>query len=538
MKMKSVSPISRLFALIFVLLTACSSTTFEAKKTQASSLNPWPSIQDHLALQQETHRNEIKPYLTYYCQHAYQIEKTFNQTLPTLAYVSKQTHQANIPSEIAFMPYIESHFSQTAHSRTGALGLWQMMPGTASGFGLRINWWVDQRMDLQASTRSALSYLRYLYDYFNHDWLLAIAAYDAGEGTVKKAIKRNKKNHKPTDFWSLSLPAETKAYVPKILALSAIIAQPQQCHLTLPSDYEPLEPVTIPHQISFETIAQLADIHINRLNHYNRHFLHQITERQQPEQTIMLPSAYANRLKKNLKDQPKNHIEWRHHQVKSGDTLNQIAKTFKTSSQTIQKVNHLQSLTIQPGQDLLIPAFAHASTPLIDTPTMSQHNYHEKGPKQLIYTIKSGDTLSSIAAPYPITPAMIRYWNPNTSRAPLKPNHKLVLWLPRISHYDHYTVVSGDTLSQIAQRFGVSVKSLLAINPLGKKAMIHPGQQLKVPISETNQGKHPSYYTVRKGDSLSSIAHRHHIRVAQLIDWNDLTENSIIHPGQQIVIFR
>ena len=207
------------------------STSFSA---YAADYGLWRRVQNNFTFTPSQVRPEVKPYQRYYCQHAYQIEKTLSRHTPLFAYIFEQTQQAHMPSEIAFIPYIESHFNHKAHSRTGALGLWQMMPGTASGFGLRINWWVDQRMDLHTATQSALSYLHYLYNYFNHDWLLAIAAYDAGEGTVKKAIHRNRQAHKPTDFWSLSLPKETKAYIPKLLGLTEVIKNPQHCNPSTP----------------------------------------------------------------------------------------------------------------------------------------------------------------------------------------------------------------------------------------------------------------------------------------------------------------
>ncbi len=496
----------------------------------------WHRVQSNFKLTHAQVRAEIKPYQRYYCQHAYQIEKTLSQNTALFSYIFEQTQQAHMPSEIAFIPYIESHFNHKAHSRTGALGLWQMMPGTASGFGLRINWWVDQRMDLHTSTQSALSYLHYLYNYFNHDWLLAIAAYDAGEGTVKKAIRRNRQSHKPTDFWSLSLPKETKAYIPKLLGLAEVIKNPQQCKLRLPHSNTELTAIEVPQQSTFEEIAQLTKISVQHLATYNPHFLHRITERHQPKQTLILPKTYANRLKGHLTS-PKA-IHWRHHEVKANETLSQIAQYYHTSTELIQKSNHLHNATIKKGDDLIIAANANHLSQLPTIPKIINHSFHGKGPKQLIYTIQKGDTLSSIAAPYPVNPAMIRYWNPKTSRSPLKPNQNLVIWLPRINHYDHYVVAEGDTLGHIAQRFGVTIKAIQSINSIRNPHTIKPGSTLKIPIAESNQATHLIHYTVRKGDALSSIAHHHHITLSQLMDWNELQPDSMIHPGQQLIIFR
>jgi membrane-bound lytic murein transglycosylase D len=149
----------------------------------------------------------------------------------SIYYVLEEAHKRGIPAEIALLPMVESDYNPTKTSPVGAKGLWQLMSGTASGFGIRTNSWYDGRRDVVASTHAALNYLQYLHDMF-HDWLLAVAAYNSGEGRVMNAIKRNQRLGKPTDFWSLKLPQETQQYVPKLLALAAILANPKAYGLT------------------------------------------------------------------------------------------------------------------------------------------------------------------------------------------------------------------------------------------------------------------------------------------------------------------
>ena len=216
----------------------------------------------------------MKSHYKQYCKHAYQIEQTLDETLPTLATIAQIGVKDDLPSELILLPYIESHYNPEAYSRTGAAGLWQIMPGTASGLGLRVNWWTDQRKNMLTSTEAALSYLDYLFHYFDENWLLAIAAYDSGEGTVKAAIRRNKRAHKPTDFWSLPLPKETRAYIPRLLALSEIIQHPEHCDLTLPAeDVTPLTKVNIPMQLTMDELAQGAHMSTDSIAAFNPQYL-------------------------------------------------------------------------------------------------------------------------------------------------------------------------------------------------------------------------------------------------------------------------
>ena len=180
---------------------------------------------------------------------------------PYLHYIVSELDKRNMPMEIALLPVVESGFKPYVYSRSGAACLWQFMPATGKVFGLEQNGWYDGRRDIVASTDAALDYLQKLHGYFG-DWQLALAAYNAGEGTVGRAIKRNKKAGKDTDFWSLDLPAETTAYVPKLMAVSHLVFQPGQYGLTLkPLDNKPVFAVVgTGSQIDLALAAKLADI--------------------------------------------------------------------------------------------------------------------------------------------------------------------------------------------------------------------------------------------------------------------------------------
>ena len=215
------------------------------------------------------------------------------------------------------IPFVESKYEVFAYSSAGAVGIWQLMPGTATGQGLKINWWYDGRRDLMTSTRAALDYLSYLYEFFNQDWLHAIAAYDAGEGTIYNAIKRNRQQAKQTDLWHLSLPKETQRYIPKLLAISAIIADPETYGVELPlvSSDPYFSVIDIKQQIDMQHAANLADIPILTLRYLNPGFKRWATDPLGPHQLI-IPIAQSEQFIKRTKQlSQQNYTPWYHHVV-------------------------------------------------------------------------------------------------------------------------------------------------------------------------------------------------------------------------------
>lgn len=191
---------------------------------------------------------------------------------PYLHHIVEEIERREMPLEIALLPIIESAYRPTAYSPTGAAGIWQIVPGTGKRFGLKQNSWYDGRRDILASTQAALDYLRILHKRFEGDWLLALAAYNCGEGAVENAIERNRRAGLSIDFWSLDLPRETQEYVPKLLAISSIIADPSEHNLVLdPIPNRPyLQEVPIGgEQISLERVAALANMSIADLRSLN-----------------------------------------------------------------------------------------------------------------------------------------------------------------------------------------------------------------------------------------------------------------------------
>ena len=282
----------------------------------------------------------------------------FKNSTPYIAYIAQQVRRHGLPSEIALLPFVESGYDPFAYSKVGASGLWQMMPETATSFNLSINWWYDQRRDVYASTSAAINDFLQLHSLLNNDWLLALAAYNSGVGTVKKAINRSKKSNKATDFWSLSLPSETKNYVPKLLAIAIIIESPEQYGITLPdiSDDPYFDSVRITSQMSLGEISKLSGASIDEIRSLNPGMRRWATE-DNNTYYLLLPSNSIKTFQDNLKsEEGKVKTNWQYHEVYKNETIASVASDYKTTEDIIMKANGLSDgdkLTV--GQGLLVP---------------------------------------------------------------------------------------------------------------------------------------------------------------------------------------
>ena len=223
----------------------------------------WARIRNHFSLP-SVNDPRIDEQLAWYSRHQEYMNRVADRAQPYLYYIVEQLEQEHVPSEIALLPIVESAFQPFAYSHGRAAGIWQFIPSTGRRLGLKQNWWYDGRRDVHASTIAAIKLLKTLANEFNGDWMLALAAYNSGSGTVWKAIRHNKRRGKPTDFFSLNLPPETRAYVAKLLAIKRIIADPQTYGLTLaPIPNEPFfKLVNVGSQIDLSLAADLAGIHL------------------------------------------------------------------------------------------------------------------------------------------------------------------------------------------------------------------------------------------------------------------------------------
>ncbi len=479
--------IGLILTLVFCVLTCSSfdsSHLFDSRK--AKSLTLWQALRADFRLPDTSQQPQVQHQLRWLARHRTFLREMINDSIPYLYYIHQQVKKRGMPAELALMPMIESTYDPFAYqTHSGAAGLWQLMPGTGSGLGLKQDWWYDGRRDIYASTKAALDYLTYLNNFFSGNWLLAIAAYNSGEGTVMHAIKRNARRSLPTKFWMLPLPHETRAYVPRLLALATIIRDPKRYGLKLPAiaNRPYFAPVHVGFQLDLTAAAKMAHIPLTELYKLNPGYNRWATDPNGPF-TIVLPLDKINLFKHNLAKLPRQHrVSWARHIVKPGDNLSTIAKHYKTKIHLIRTLNRLDDKPLQPGQALLIPKAPGNSK----RQRFNQRQHHamiahpHAGPRKVIYEVTRQDTLGRIAKHYHIKPAHIQYWNHLAYHEYLKPGRKLILWIkPRKVKFakTHYRVKSGDTLLGIAHHFHVSLKALKRWNQLKDVNKLRLGQRL------------------------------------------------------------
>jgi membrane-bound lytic murein transglycosylase D len=420
-------------------------------------------------------------------------------------YVTDQLAKQNMPLELALLPIVESAYDPFAYSHGRASGMWQFIPGTGRMFKLKQDWWYDGRRDIVSSTAAAISYLKSLNKYYDGDWLLALAAYNSGQGNVNKAIRKNKKLGKPTDFWSLDLPNETRSYVPKLLALAKIVEQPLRYNIHLfpvpNQDYFAI--VDTISQIDLAQAASMANIDIDELYRLNPGYNRWATSPDGPHR-LLLPFESKSLFESNIANLPAtDRLNWQRYKIKQGDSLILLAKRFKTDVDTIRKINDLGGNMIRTGQTLMIPtASQHGKHYSLSADQRLEAIYKRrtggKNSNQHFHKVSSGESLWTIARHYQVHVSELAHWNGIAPADLIKPGQKLSVWLPKSKSQSvstkreavvrtiGYKVRNGDSLARIASRFNVGVNDLIKWNKVNPKKYLQPGQQLKLHIDITN----------------------------------------------------
>ena len=323
---------------------------------KAETIDFWGRLRAGFNFPQQATQS-VQTHIDTYHNHPRHIEQILQRGEPYLFYILSRVEERGMPTELALLPVIESAFDPFASSPAGAAGIWQFMPATAKYVGLRQDWWVDDRRDIVAATDAALDYLSKLQQRFDGDWLLALAAYNAGSARVNKAIRLNRSQGKPVDFWHLPLPEETRGYVPKLIALRAIISNPEAHNITLP--ILPNTPyftvVDTGGQLDLQVAAQLTGTSMDELQRLNPGLTRSITPPASPH-TLLIPRASELRFREQLAWLPANQrVQSVKYRVRQGDTLSAIAQNSRTTVARLRQINHLESTRIFAGKLLVVP---------------------------------------------------------------------------------------------------------------------------------------------------------------------------------------
>jgi membrane-bound lytic murein transglycosylase D len=424
-----------------------------------------PAVQQYLALYTEKSREAFVSSL-----------QRAQGYLPTLR---ERFQAAGLPEELAYLPLVESAFDPTATSAAGAAGIWQIMPETARRFGLRVDWWVDERRDVFRATDAAISYLKYLYGQFG-DWKLALAAYNAGEGAIDRALKSS-----GAESWGTLLAAclseQTRSYVPKFAAAvhavwhwekSGGIAARRQRSL-------PLVPVAVRGATDLRELAQAVGIPWKEFHAFNAQYLRQATP-PLGTSTVRVPAQYAAQVRQYLDRQSglRPVAGLVPYTVRAGDSWSTLAKRTKVSAKELAAIN--AGVRLVPGRVVYLPARVQA---------------------------RAGTA---------------------SSKAP-----------KAVGGQANYAVRPGDTLSGIARKFGVKVSTLAAVNDLAPNAILRPGQGLFIPPADAAQvaaTDTPRYYVVQPGDTVWGIARRFGAAPEDVLRWNRLRPDAPLRPGDTVLV--
>ncbi|NNC54953.1 MAG: LysM peptidoglycan-binding domain-containing protein, partial [Pseudomonadales bacterium] len=342
---------------------------------------------------------------------------------------------------------------------------------------------------------AALDYLSHLHGRFD-DWLLALAAYNGGQARVSRAIKKNRKAGLPTDYWSLRLPNETSRYVPRLLALRAVLGDPERYGMRIwPVANAPhFEEVELDSQIDLAQAAKMAGLEMRTLYKLNPGFSRWATPPSGPHR-ILLPPENARRFERELaKTSSSDRLKWHRYVVKAGDTLSGIAKKFGSRHQLIARANNIEAHSIRAGQALLVPVASESSAHYVLSEDQRQLalGSRYRGREKTWYTVKPGDSWWEIGKRYNVSASTLARWNGKAAGDTLQTGKRLVVWRKAksgdagratVSRSFTYRVRQGDSLSRIASHYKVSVSELLDWNDLAQEDYLRPGQSLKVKVA-------------------------------------------------------
>ena len=451
-------------------------TSYDLVEKKDSYENIWEYLQVNNKIKQSNYLDEqILSYMNNHLRDIDKFEEYLNDSYYFLYFVIKELEKNNLPIELSILPYIESNYDPFSISPSGAVGMWQFMPRTGRLYELNKSWWSEDRHDPFKSTEAAIGYLKYLYQRFDGDIYLSIAAYNAGPSLVDKRINQNKRKGEDIDFWSLNLPTQTKNYVPKYIALRELILNPEKYGITLPNiPYDSVvQKIIIPGQVEILALSEYLEIKPELLYKLNAGYTKWASAPKDesiffiPKEKYFLFSSEKNPFNKT------NDINWISHTVNKGDNLWDLAIKYDTEVDVIKEVNYLNNDLLSINDNLLIPLGKTKSNNFI--------------PYEM-YIVSEGDTLWSIAKKYNLNVNNLARMNSLNKNDYLQLGQQLSIGNKNIYRNMEskkrtilYSVKQGDNLFKISELFDVTISSIEEINKFSNPTLM-PGQIIKIAI--------------------------------------------------------
>lgn len=417
--------------------------------------------------------------------------------------MEKELQEAGLPKDLSYLAMIESGYNPLACSSAKAVGLWQFMKPTGRQYDLRVDRYVDERRDPLKSTKAAVTYLSDLYLEFG-DWHLAIAAYNAGPGTIRNGLKK----YNVDNFWDLAskkyLRLETKRYVPKLIAALMIAKEPEKYGFTDLTYYEPLQydTLTVGPGLSLDAIALISDSTVKEIKGLNKELLLGRTPQNKHHYVVNIPKDTKERAKHNLQRlHSVASTGYKTHKIRQGDTLSKISKRYAVNKTTILKVNNLRSRELVTGRNLRIPYSTITYQLLPEGSSKALAAYKDN---LILHRIKPGETISKISKQYNVPPSVIVGWNGLKNVHSIRAGQQLALYID-----------NGN------KKTSVQTSSFASLRADKRKAIIR----------QTDEAY--EWYRVQNGDSLWTISRKFSASTADIKKWNNLKSN-LIHPGSQL----
>lgn len=471
-------------------------------------------------------------------------QEYLNRSGKYIELMRKIVREEGLPQDIVYLPLIESGFNPKAYSWAHASGPWQFISSTGKKYGLNRSWWYDERRDFVKSTHAACAYLKYLYQMFG-DWKLALASYNGGEGRVGRTIKKQR----TSDFWKLRLRKQTRDYVPRYMAAVMIAKQPEKYGFH--RNYEdPLvfDVVEIKHCLDLKEIARKLNVKVGVLRELNPELLRDVTPPDVTAYQLRIPPGASETFWGSYDElSSKGTTLFARHRVRRGETLSHIANKYRTSVRVLANLNRMSShKRIYAGQYLTVPVTANGRT----YSSQSVSSVSNIG----THRVRRGETLGLIARKYGTNINTLAGLNGISPRRTIYVGQllKVPTWEDSKSYssasnskesYFVYRVKRNDNLTNLANRYGTSVRTLRNLNGFSRNRYLYRGEYIKVPRSGYAKNTIDKLtqdlviHVVREGDTLWDIAQSYGTNWKSILSWNNIRHPRQIRPGQELKIY-